>query len=91
MSSLSGQDNEVYTLKPYVKQRINVGSDVTDLPALQRRSSPLAPLISEPYSYTDVELVLRSGRFRSHPSVRVRRSRNGDFDDSRSFAVGMGA
>ena len=68
VSSLSGQDNEVYTLKPYVKQRINVGSDVIDVPALQRRYPHLAPLSSEPHSYADVELVLGQDAFAAiHP------------------------
>ena len=75
VSSLSGQDNEVYTLKPYVKQRINVGSDVIDVPALQRRYPHLAPLSSEPYSLRRCRVSSWSGRFRSHPSVRVLRSR----------------
>ena len=63
VSSLSGQDYEVFTLKLYVKRRINVGSEVIVLPALQRRCSHLAPLSSEPYSYANVELVLSQDAF----------------------------
>ena len=89
LSSLSGEDNKVYHLTPYVKQSINVGHDFIDVPALQKEYPHLAPLNSESYNYADVELVLGQDAFAAiHPLVL--RNRFEELTDSRSSSVRMG-
>ena len=64
LSSLDGS-RETYKLSPYLKDNINVDTDVIDNASLQSIYPHLAPLKAEKYSYSDVELILGQDAFQA--------------------------
>ena len=52
------QDFEPFTINPFVKESLNVGSDIINVQALQETYSHLAVLDPVTYSYKDIEMIL---------------------------------
>ena len=52
------QDFEPFTINPFVKESLNVGSDITNVQALKETYSHLAVLDPVAYSYRDIEMIL---------------------------------
>ena len=52
------QDFETFTINPFVKESLNVGSDVINVQTLQETYPHLAVLDPVTYSYKDIEMVL---------------------------------
>ena len=51
------QDFEPFTIKPFVKESLNVGSDIINVQALQETYPHLAVLDPVTYSYKDIEMM----------------------------------
>ena len=52
------QDCDSFTISPFVKESLNVGSDIINLQALQETYPHLAVLDPATYSYKDIEMIL---------------------------------
>ena len=52
------QDFEPFTVNPFVKESLNVGSDIINVQALQETYPHLAVLDPVTYSYKDIEMIL---------------------------------
>ena len=52
------QDFEPFTINPFVKESLNVGSDIINVQALQETYPHLAVLDPVTYSYKDIEMIL---------------------------------
>ena len=52
------QDFEQFTINPFVKESLNVGSDIINVQALQKTYPHLAVLDPVTYSYKDIEMIL---------------------------------
>ena len=52
------QDFEPFTINPFVKESLNVGSDINNVQALQETYPHLAVLDPVTYSYKDIEMIL---------------------------------
>ena len=52
------QDFEPFTIKPFIKENLNVGSDIINVKALQETYPHLAVLDPVTYSYKDIEMIL---------------------------------
>ena len=52
------QDFEPFAIKPFVKESLNVGSDIINVQALQQSYPHLAVLDPVTYSYKDIEMIL---------------------------------
>ena len=52
------QDFEPFTLNPFVKESLNVGSDIINVQALREAYPHLAVLDPVTYSYKDIEMIL---------------------------------
>ena len=52
------QDFEPFTINPFVKESLNVGSDINNVQALQETYPHLAVLDPVTYSYRDIEMIL---------------------------------
>ena len=53
------QDFEAFTVRPYVRETLNVGSDIIDVKSMQKIYPHLAALDPVRYSYGDIEMILR--------------------------------
>ena len=52
------QDFEAFTVRPYVRETLNVGSDIIDVRSMQETYPHLAVLDPVRYSYGDIEMIL---------------------------------
>ena len=53
-----GQDFEAFTVRPYVRETLNLGSDILDVKSMQETYPHLAVLDPVRYSYGNIELIL---------------------------------
>ena len=54
----TNQDFEAFTVRPYVRETLNVGSDVIDVKSMQESYPKLAILYPVKYSYGIIEMIL---------------------------------
>ena len=59
------QDFEQFTINPFVKESLNVGSDIIYVQALQETYPHLAVLDPVTYSYKDIEMILGQDVYRA--------------------------
>ena len=52
------QDFEAFTVRPYVRETLNVGSDIIDVKSMQEIYPHLAVLDPVKYSYGEIEMIL---------------------------------
>ena len=52
------QDFEAFTVRPYVRETLNVGSDIIDVKSMQETYPHLAVLDPVRYSYGEIEMIL---------------------------------
>ena len=52
------QDFEAFTVRPYVRETLNVGSDIIDVKSMQETYPYLAVLDPVSYSYGEIEMIL---------------------------------
>ena len=52
------QDFEAFTVRPYVRETLNVGSDIIDVNSMQETYPHLAVLDPVKYSYGEIEMIL---------------------------------
>ena len=52
------QDFEAFTVRPYVRETLNVGSDIIDVKSMQETYPHLAVLNPVRYSYGEIEMIL---------------------------------
>ena len=52
------QDFEAFTVRPYVRETLNVGSDIIDVKSMQETYPHLAVLDPVKYSYGEIEMIL---------------------------------
>ena len=52
------QDSEAFTVRPYVRETLNVGSDIIDVKSMQETYPHLAVLDPVRYSYGEIEMIL---------------------------------
>ena len=52
------QDFEAFTVRPYVRETLNVGSDIIDVKSVQENYPHLAVLDPVRYSYGEIEMIL---------------------------------
>ena len=77
------QDFEPFTINPFVKESLNVGSDINNVQALQETYPQLAVLDPVTYSYKDIEMILGQDVYHA-----IRRLENFSADEKRlSVAV----
>ena len=64
------QDFEAFTVRPYVRETLNVGSDIIDVKSMLETYPHLAVLDPVRYSYGEIEMTW-TGCLPCHPPVRV--------------------
>ena len=63
MKPADPENDETFQLEPYLKEDLNVGSDVIDVVSLQAKYPHLQPLKPLRYSYAEVELIIGQDAF----------------------------
>ena len=58
VTSDKDQDFEAFTERPYVRETLNVGSDIIDVKSMQETYPHLAVLDPVRYSYGEIEMIL---------------------------------
>ena len=58
VTSNKGKDFEAFTERPYVRETLNVGSDIIDVKSMQETHPHLAVLDPVRYSYGNIEMIL---------------------------------
>ena len=62
---LSGGTCSNFAVKPYVRDDLKVGTDITDVDKLKTDYPHLEPIAISKYSYADVEIILGQDMFHS--------------------------
>ncbi len=58
LQAADGQSSESFEFNPYLRESINVGSDIIDVEKLKRQYPHLEPLKLKGYNYADFEAIL---------------------------------